>query len=227
MHDLDIHALDLLEPGQDEAEAEFDRYRRALVDLFRASPEGEGLHNRQGSAGFWAGCLLDFGFNHLGVLLPSMALSDLEEIVTGYFPRKVSLRSPEEAEGAIPELIAFWEFLGREFALGLAQTALRWLKEIQPSFTSIMNDPSRFGMAKSMLMKGQAAGFDMSDPAQMNVFFAAYNARVAAEHQDPSEAHSPSFARPDADSRVKRIRARTLRKRIAKGWKKKPGQGPA
>ena len=115
MQDFDIHALDSLEPGDDDADKAIDRYRRSLVDSFCASPEGQAHILRYGSADFWAGRLLDFGFNHAGVTLPNMTLSDLNEIVSGYFPRKVSLRSPEEAEEAIPELIAFWEFLGRGF----------------------------------------------------------------------------------------------------------------
>ena len=41
MQDFDIYALDSLEPGDDEADKAFDRYRRSLVDSFRASPEGQ------------------------------------------------------------------------------------------------------------------------------------------------------------------------------------------
>jgi hypothetical protein len=195
MQDFDIHALDSLKPEYDEADKAFDRYRRWLVDSFRASPEGQAHILRYGSAGFWAGCLLDFGFNHAGVTLPNMTLSDLNEIVSGYFPRKVSLRSPEEAEEAIPELIAFWEFLCREFTLDVAQSALRFLKEIQPSFAAIMNDSSTFGMAKSLFMKGRAAGFDMTDPNQMKAFVAAYNKRVAAEQGGSPEVPPPLLGR--------------------------------
>jgi hypothetical protein len=131
----------------------------------------------------------------LGVTLLNMTSSDLEEIVSGYFPRKISLRSPEEAEEAIPELIAFWEFLGREFALDAAQSALRYLGEIQPSFAAIMNDSSRFGMAKSLFMQGQATGFDMTDPNQMKAFIAAYNERVAAEQGGSPEVLPPLLGR--------------------------------
>ena len=215
MQDFDIHALDSLEPGEDEADKAFDRYRRSLVDSFCASPEGQAHIPKYGAAGFWAGCLLDFGFNHMGVTPPNMTSSDLEEIVSRYFPRKVSLRSPEEAEEAIPELIAFWEFLGREFALDAAQSALRYLGEIQPSFAAIMNDSSRFGMAKSLFMQGQAAGFDMTDPNQMNAFIAAYNARVATEPGGSPAVPQPVLGRLDENLHVKRNQARRLKKRIA------------
>lgn len=210
-----MHALDSLEPGDDEADKLFDRYRRLLVDSFSASPEGQAHIPKYGAAGFWAGCLLDFGFNHMSVTLPNMTSSDLKEIVTGYFPGKISLRSPEEAEEAIPELIAFWEFLGREFAMDTAQSALRCLVEMQPSFAAIMNDFSRFGMAKSLFMQGQAAGFDMTDPHQMNAFIAAYNARVRAGGGGSAVVPPPVLARPDENLHGKRNQAKRLKKRIA------------
>jgi hypothetical protein len=215
MQEFDIHALDSLEPGGDEADKAFDRYRRSLVDSFCASPEGQAHIPKYGSAGFWAGCLLDFGFNHVGVTLPNMTSSDLKEIVSGYFPRKISLRSPEEAEEAIPELIAFWEFLGREFALDAAQSAFRFLGEIQSSFAAIMNDSSKFGMAKSLFMQGRAEGFDMAEPNQMNAFIAAYNERVAAEQGGSPAAPLPVLGHLDENLRMKRIQARRLKKKIA------------
>ncbi len=222
MPDFDIQALDSLEPGDDKADKAFDRYRRSLVDLFCASGEGQALETRHGYAGFWAGCLLDLGFNHIGVALPNMTVSDLQEIVTGYFPRKVSLRSSGEAEEIIPELIAFWRFLGREFALKTADSALRYLAEIQNSFVGIMNDPSRFGTAKSLFMQGQAAGFDMSDQDQMNMFVAACNARVATDREDASAGAPTRPELPGDDPRANRNQARKLRRRITGISKKHP-----
>lgn len=224
MPSFDIYALDSLEPGQDEADTAFDRYRRALIDEFRTSPEGQTYVAKHGSTGFWAGCMLDFGFNYIGVTLPNMTVSDLQEVVTDYFPRKVSLRSPEEAEDTIPELTAFWRFLSREFALPTAGAALRFLDEIHPSFVRIMNDPSRFGMAKSFFTAGQAAGFDMTDKGQMNMFAAAYNARVASDVEDTPSASRTRSDFAEEDPRVKRNRARSLRKRIAGRSKKRPGR---
>ncbi len=222
MQDFDIYALDALEPGSDEADKAFDLYRRSLVELFCASPEGRAYVPKYGHAGFWAGCLLDFGFNHVGVTLPNMNSLALKEIVSDYFPRKVSLQSLEEAEDVIPELIAFWRFLGREFGVHSAPAAIRYLEEIQDSFPAIMNDPSRFGMAKSLFMRGQAAGFDMTDPSQMNAFVAAYNSSIAAGRADSSSAspHIPGF--PDEDRHAKRNRARRLKRKIATISKKTP-----
>lgn len=216
MTDFDIHALDSLVPGSDEANTAFDRYRGSFLDMFRASPEGRACAPKHGPAGLWAGCLLDFGFNYAGATLPNMTISDLEEIVSGYFPRKVSIRTPEEAEDIAPELIGFWRFLGREFALDTAEEAVRYLDEIQPSIVKMMNDPSRFGMAKSFFMAGQAAGFDMTDQDQMNMFLAAYNARVAAKAGDSPAASARKPELVAGDRRVKHNQARKLRKKISK-----------
>jgi hypothetical protein len=222
MIDFDIHALDSLKPGHDKADKAFDRYRRELMDLFAASLEGQTCAAKQGSAGSWAGCLLDFAFNYLGVTLPNMAASDLQEILSDYFPRKLSLRSPDEAEDIMPELIAFWRFLGREFALDAAEEALRYLGKTQPSFIRMMNDPSKFGMAKSFFMRGHAAGFDMTDQNQMRMFIAAYNARAAAELGGSPTTPSPRSELLGGDPGVKRDRARSLRKKIAAISKKHP-----
>ncbi len=41
-----------------------------------------------------------------------------------------------------------------------------------------MNDPAMFGMAKSIIMKGRDAGFDMSDEEEMGKFIELYNASM-------------------------------------------------
>jgi len=159
-------------------------------------------------SGFWVRAFLDFGYNHEGIALPSMGRQEVERVVSDYFPRKISLRSPEEADSAMPELIAFWEFLGREFALQTAQSVVGYLREVQPSFRSWMLDPSKFGMAKSFFMAGQAAGFDMTDKSEMNAFAAAYNADSVRDGLEATGA-SPEEAR-----RERKKRARSIRRKI-------------
>lgn len=66
--------------------------------------------------------------------------------------------------------IAFWEFLKREFNFKTADSILKYLRQIEPKFRNIMNDPSKFGMAKSFFQMGQAAGFDMTSQLGPNAF---------------------------------------------------------
>ena len=86
------------------------------------------------------------------------------------------------------------------------------------------DSPSRFGMAKSFSVQGQAAGFDMTDQDQIHMFAAAYNSSVAADRGDPEAVLPARPESPGEDSRVKRNRARSLRRRIASISKKHPGK---
>lgn len=44
-----------------------------------------------------------------------------------------------------------------------------------------LSDPSNFGMAKSLFMAGEKAGFDMTDEDDLNRFIIAYNASLLAQ----------------------------------------------
>jgi len=56
---------------------------------------------------------------------------------------------------------------------------LKYLNELKPKFRDIMNDPSKFGMAKSFFMMGQKAGFDMMTGKGLAEFSSHYNANIA------------------------------------------------
>ena len=52
-----------------------------------------------------------------------------------------------------------------------------------------MNDPSKFGMAKSFFTMGQNAGFDMTDEKGLAAFTNMWNASLSSSRQnDPSGA---------------------------------------
>jgi hypothetical protein len=117
-----------------------------------------------------------------------MSVRDVKEIVTELFPRKISLLSPDDTNDAIPELRAFWQYLKREYKLSQADAILNFLSEIEPEFKNIMNDSEKFGMAKSFMTMGQAAGFDMTSESGLNAFMQHYNANLSTESPGlPSE----------------------------------------
>jgi len=99
-----------------------------------------------------------------------MEEGDVDEILLDLFPRKITLESPDDADDVIPELSAFWQFLKREYNLSNANIILDFLHRIEAEFNDIMNDTSKFGMAKSFMTMGQSAGFDMTDQEDMNRF---------------------------------------------------------
>lgn len=183
---FDINQLDSFDDDFDE-EKVLTEYRDALMDLFLASAEGQALAdaNPDIQIGFWSDQLMYYGYVYEGYTIPQMTDEDVEEIVVELFPRKISLSSPDDADYAIPELMAFWQFLKRAYALPNASEILRFLRKIEPGFKSMMMNPANFGMAKSFMMAGQAAGFDMSNTADIDRFMVEYNmAQMAGSFGD-------------------------------------------
>ena len=152
---IDIHQLDKFEYDDSEAEESWENFQDALLQQFYNSPEGQARLKEDPGMGFGAAQLIEFGFTYIGISMPKMRVADIREIVTEIFPRKISLASPDEANDAIPELIAFWQYLKREYKLPNAEPILHFLNQIGSEFITKMNDPSNFGMAKSFFMLGK------------------------------------------------------------------------
>ncbi len=135
--------------------------------------------------------------------------SNVEELLTEILPRKISLSAPEDADRGIPELIAFWEYLKREYKLAESDAILSYLRSVKPEqFRKWMNDPSRFGMAKSFFMMGQNAGFDMTDEKESNAFLNLYNANLLLSRSggDAPPAMGPGGQRQKNAAKAKRTR---------------------
>lgn len=64
----------------------------------------------------------------------------------------------------------------------------------------MMNDPSNFGMAKSIFMMGQEAGFDMTTRDGSDAFMLAYNTQLG--QQLPSGTAMPESPLPDTSWRL-------------------------
>lgn len=207
---FDIHKLDEIDGYSAEGEEALFKYQDALIELFFESPEGREHRKTYPEMGFWAAQLIYYGYGYVGVTIPQMTVGDVDEVITEIFPRKISLSKPGEAKDTMPELIAFWGYLKREHKLREANEILQYLEDIKiDDFAAIMNDPSRFGMAKSFFMAGQSAGFDMTNEEELNTFMHVYNASLMAGSERTSSAPS----RPS--SRKKRDEAKEKRKRKA------------
>ncbi len=230
---FDVYQLDQVEPGTLEAEEALERYQEALLKQFAKSPEGQAILQRDPDMGFWAAQLILFGYIYLGVTLPRMEVKDVVEIVTDLFPAKLSLFSPEEAEGAIPELIAFWEYLKRTYQLPNAEAILQFLRDLSPTeFREMMFDPSRFSMAKSFVMLGHELGFDVTSEEGLDEFMNFYNTNMLDELGELPELELPEIdtgggmtgskkrRRVDAVKKKRRKMAKAARKRNRKKRRK-------
>jgi hypothetical protein len=87
-------------------------------------------------------------------------------------------------------------------------------------FKSWMTDPAKFGMAKSLLMRGQIAGFDMTDQTASQAFINRYTASLLTEGTGaaPSMFGEEGGSRKKDASKAKRLRklAKALRKKNRK-----------
>ena len=128
-----------------------------LLRQFSRSPEAQSVADI-GACHF----LIDLAVDYFGVTVVSLTSSDLRELIFETFPRKVSVPA-SEAGAIIDELRAFYTFLHREFALAQAEACLRVLSgDAVRRLEAALSDSSKFGLAKSLVMGGHDAGFDMT-----------------------------------------------------------------
>jgi hypothetical protein len=229
---FDINALDNCDGDWHEA---LEDYTDKLMERFVESPEGQAHFDEYQHIG-WSAKLISLGFIYQEVTLPEMYDDDVEAILFEHFPRKISLLSPDDADDVLPELIAFWQYLHREYQLPNAEDVLNFLKGTDlKDFQAEMNNPANFGMAKSFFQGGINAGFDMTTEEGARAFQSVYNANLAASNTLnepfnmplgellPSETpeQSPAKATRPKKSKSKQKRRKALAKASRKQNRKK------
>lgn len=200
---FNLYQLDELDTFDENA---LWNYRDALVHLFLQSPDG------QAYSGFWVDNLVYYGYAHVGVTLPHMTIEDVDYIVTKLFPVNISLNVPEEADGAIPELLAFWHYLRFEYGLQQGDAISVYLADLAPKFRGIMTDPAGFDVAQPAPTIDQSAGYDTTEEENADEFEDEYDDEMLDEY-------------PFGSSAVKRTRAENARlkkkRKAAKAARKK------
>jgi len=213
---FDLNRLDNLD-DLDDVEDVLYQYQDELLKLFADSPEGQARAQADPGMGFWVAHLIEYGYRFTGNTLPQMREHDVEELLSEVFPRKISLAAPEDADDALPTLIAFWEYLKREHRLMNADEILSYLRSVKPeAFRQWMNDPARFGMAKSFMTMAQGAGFDLTDEKDSAAFVNLYNASLSlpdiSDLSLPLELGGPR-KKSDPKAKYRRKMAKASRKR--------------
>src|SRR6266568_8681792 len=166
------------------------RYEEALMGQFVASPEGQAIKERGTELG-WARAMIHYAITYPGVTPPTMTPNDLEEVLYDLFPRKVITERGDGAE-IIQELRAFWRFLQRVYQLPQARQMLaRLTPQAARRLERELQEPANFGMAKSFVLLGQEAGFEMESPEGMQAWVEAYNATVAPTTAAASRRRGP------------------------------------
>ncbi len=170
--------------GFDEQDAK--AYCDRAYDEFSQSSEGQHVLERHGGL-IWSVSFLRFGLNYLSQVVDVMTLDSVQEYILDYVPRKVSTDA-DSAAWIIDELVHFWMFLDRVYALPEAKLIVGWLSADGriPRLQEDLSDPANFGPAKSLIMTGRRHGYDMSSAAEAQEFIKLYNQSLIAARQPPA-----------------------------------------
>src|SRR6266852_2387258 len=125
--------------------------------------------------------LLDLMRDYLDIDRPAdLVEGDLEELLLGIYPRKITVLDRADTEGTVPAIRDFLAYLAerREMPAGTVRALERELDRIAPRFADAVMDPSNWGMARSFVQAIAADGVDMDDQAAVDRWIAAYNTRV-------------------------------------------------
>jgi hypothetical protein len=163
--------------GGEQEERLVEQYIDGLGKEFFASPEGQALR-AGGTPLQWAAMMMQYAADYEGDTPPEMSVRTLEKVVFSLFPCKVSTPASSAPE-IVAELRAVWSFLQRQYSLPNATKMLARLTDAAVEELRIeLANPANYGMAKSFVMQGQAAGYDMSTQEGLDAFMEAYNARI-------------------------------------------------
>jgi|GEM_PF-432717 len=184
-----FNQIDKIADSEKAIEVLEESYIYELIEQFIQSPEGQSYLQTSGEAeevvGDWIGNFTFFGYAYLNRTLSKMRQMDAEEILLSLFPKKLSLVDPNDMDTVLPELIAFWEFLQRQYKPRNSKKILAFLQKAEPQFKQAMTDPSNFGIAKSFVLAGQEAGFDMTSQEGVQAFQEQYNQQLRATGAPP------------------------------------------
>jgi hypothetical protein len=209
--DLLAELFALGKPGEEIDDEHRKGLEDELVRRFAASPEAEALTHVQ--ACDW---VMDFAANYFGATIATLRPAQLREIVFEIIPRKVSLEA-SEARWIIEENRAFYAFLKRELGLEQADGCLRVLGgDAVKKLEVALSDPRNFGMAKSLLMAGREAGFDVQSKEGIEAWMRQVQSKpLPASVRIPSLGQLSHPAEPAAAraTRNQRKAARKARKR--------------
>jgi hypothetical protein len=109
----------------------------------------------------WPGVVLELARFHLGATVTDLGAGLLAEILLDVLPVKV-VAEPRDAGRIVAELRVFFAWLAREHGVVRAAACERILgDELTEDLRHALADRSRFGIAKSWLLAGRDAGFDV------------------------------------------------------------------
>jgi len=136
--------------------------------------------------------LLDLMRDYLGIERPAeLGQGDLEELLLGVYPGKITVLDRADTEDTIPAVRDFLAYLAGSGQLpeGTARTLERELDQIAPRFTDAVMQPSNRGMAGSFVQEMAADGVDIGDQVAVDRWIGALSAHAgpAGAGLDPED----------------------------------------
>ena len=177
---FDINFLNDLDDDldYDDIEPLVEDYIDDIIEQFGQSPEGQAHAINYPEIGSWITHFIEFGYKYEGFVLSLMTEDEMKTMMEDLLPRKLVAANKSEVEEAVPELVAFWSFLEREYNFKNAKGIINYLLSIKDNFPDWMFDPARGGIAKNFFLNGIEGGFDMSSQEGMNMFKEFFNAQL-------------------------------------------------
>jgi len=145
----------------------FDKF--ATTDSFDLLSE-----EQQEEASFVIQTFGDYMFSYHGELEKDWSPESVEECCTETLQRKVSAENIYY-ESIVPVLDKFLKFLEEQNVITNSEILIKCLKRIEKRVVANAADPAYWGMAKSMVMRGQAQGYDMFSEEGAAEYMEAYN----------------------------------------------------
>ncbi|MEX2482445.1 MAG: hypothetical protein WD928_16425 [Gammaproteobacteria bacterium] len=175
-----------------------------LLAGFAASPEGQDVDDLEAPR-----LLMDIAANALGMSIAEMEPFTLREILFHFIPLSVSIEA-SKARAVIEANRAFFRFLGREYGLAQAESCARVLGHNAIIRLELeLSDDTNFGVAKSIVMAGRDAGFDVDTPEGLEAWMdVVQNEPLPLPHGPP-----PAAKKTAREKKNKRKAERRARKR--------------
>ena len=174
-----IRQLDNLD--YDEVEPLLEDYISGVIQSFVDSETGQEYIKTHPEGGSWIGTFIEMAYIYGGYTLSKMTKGNVQEVMEYILPRKLTLLNPSDTDDAIDELVAFWAYLHKVYKLRSANAIIKYLHSIKDQFPQWMFDPQRGGMAKSFIMQGMEAGYDMTTQEDLQAFQAEYNRNLSKQ----------------------------------------------
>jgi hypothetical protein len=111
----------------------------------------------------------EYAFNYEGDQPREWTVYTVETVCCGLFPRKISA-SAKDIGAIVDTLVAFFDWLHQEGIHPQAAKMRDKAKNLKPQIIKIASNPSNWGMAKTMVMGGMAAGYDMTDQSDIDAY---------------------------------------------------------